>query len=124
MLFGINVIYGRQLKRAAIVEAEIDAMTLMTAGIPAVATLGAQFSKVKADMIRRSPIENLIIVRDNDAAGKRWQRQIIDELRQDLSLSIVTVNRAFKDVNEAGIDNMRTYFTRERRIRQIRKILL
>jgi DNA primase len=124
MLFGINVIYGRQLKRAAIVEAEIDAMTLMTAGIPAVATLGAQFSKVKADMIRRSPIENLIIVRDNDAAGKRWQRQIIDELRQDIALSIVTVNRAFKDVNEAGIDNMRTYFTRERRIRQIRKILL
>lgn len=123
MLFGINVIYGRQIKRAAIVEAEIDAMTLMSAGVPAVATLGAHFSKEKADQIRRSPIEELVIVRDNDAAGRRWQRQIIDELRKDLALSIVTVNRRYKDVNEAGIYNMKTYFTRQRRIKNI-KILL
>lgn len=123
MLFGINVIYSRRIKRAAIVEAEIDAMTLMSAGIPAVATLGAHISQEKTEQIRRSPIEELILIRDNDKAGRKWQRQVIEALRQDISLSIVTVNRRYKDVNEAGIDNMKTYFTRERRIRNI-KILL
>lgn len=123
MVFGINVLYSRQIKRAAIVEAEIDAMTLMAAGMPAVATLGAHFSRMKADMLRRSPIEELVIVRDNDAAGRRWQRQIIEELRRDIALSIVTVNQRYKDVNEAGIDNMKTYLSRERRIKNI-KILL
>ncbi|WP_028559820.1 toprim domain-containing protein [Paenibacillus pinihumi] len=127
LLFGLDVIYRRECKRAVIVEAEIDAMTVMTAGFPAVATMGSAFNRYKADLIRRSPVEELIVIRDNDAAGRKWQRAIIEELRGDVKVSVATVNSRYKDVNkaatESSVDQVARYVIRRHTLREI-KIML
>jgi len=116
MLFGIDIVHRRKVRRAALLEAEICAMTVMTAGMAAVATMGAAFTREKADLIRRSPIEELVLIRDQDAAGRKWQRSIIEELGGDVRLSIATVCRPYKDPNEAGVEQILTYIKRARRM--------
>lgn len=123
LLYGIDVVHKRSIRRAAIVEAEIDALTLMTAGIPALATMGAHFTQAKANLIRNSPIEEIVIIRDNDAAGRKWQRNIIETLRHDVTISVATVRGTYKDINEAGPDSARKYVARRRRINGIRILL-
>ncbi len=102
-------------------------MTVMTAGFPAVATMGSAFNRYKADLIRRSPVEELIVIRDNDAAGRKWQRAIIEELRGDVKVSVATVNSRYKDVNkaatESSVDQVARYVIRRHTLREI-KIML
>ncbi|MGF7045744.1 DNA primase [Paenibacillus sp. DS2015] len=100
MIYGINVIYSKRITRAAIVEAEVDAMTLMSAGIPAIATGGTAFNEAKRDLILRSPIEELTLFRDNDSAGIAWESRLISELGRGLELRRASVPEAYKDVNE------------------------
>lgn len=100
MLYAIDVIYKQRIKRAAIVEAEIDALTLMSAGIPAIATGGSAFTAEKSDLILRSPIETLLIVRDNDAAGRAWRNKVMAEMRGKIEVEIALVPRGYKDPNE------------------------
>jgi hypothetical protein len=101
LIYGIDVIYMKRIRRAAIVEAEVDAMTLMAAGFPAVATGGSMFSVIKRDIIVKSPLEEIVVVRDNDAAGRKWQRKVIAELAPYMSVKVAVVGSAYKDVNEA-----------------------
>lgn len=100
MIYGIDVIYSRRINRAAIVEAEIDALTLMSAGMPAIATGGTAFNAAKRDLILRSPIEDIVLFRDNDAAGRAWRNRIVTELRRKIGVSIALVPTQYKDVNE------------------------
>ncbi|MGF9711681.1 toprim domain-containing protein [Paenibacillus naphthalenovorans] len=102
LVYGIDVIYSRRIKRAAIVEGEVDAMTLMTAGMPAIATGGAtNWTRIKRDIIVRSPLEDIVIYRDNDAAGKAWARRIMADLSPYMSVRLAYVPGRFKDVNDA-----------------------
>lgn len=120
MLYGINIAYERRLQRAAIVEAEVDALTLMSAGVFAVATGGAAFTAAKRDLILRSPIEELTIFRDNDSAGKTWRNRIIAELGGRMELRIGVVPSRYKDVNEWGnADEIRRAYDRARSYRNI-----
>lgn len=101
LIYGIDVIHRHMIKRAAAVEAEIDALYLWTIGVPAIATGGAAFNDKKRDLILRSPIETLVLLRDNDAAGRAWRNEIAKSLRGRLRLEIARVPRGFKDANEA-----------------------
>ncbi|QOT13684.1 toprim domain-containing protein (plasmid) [Paenibacillus sp. JNUCC32] len=101
MLYGIDVVYARRLRKVALVEAEVDAMTLMSAGIPAIATGGAtSWNAGKRDMIARSPIEEVVILRDVDAAGRQWRNRIVADLRGSVGVSIAIVPSYVKDANE------------------------
>jgi len=119
MVYGLNVIYARRIKRAAIVEAEIDAMTLMSAGIPAIATGGTGFNGAKRELIVKSPLEEVIILRDNDAAGRTWRNRIIAELKDRVGLSIGIIRSGNKDVNEAGAEAAARSFERSRKLHRI-----
>lgn len=101
LIYGINIVYERNIKRVAILESEVDCLTLYSAGIPAIATGGAAFNDKKRDLILRSPIEEIIIVRDNDMAGRNWRNQIYEAFRGKIDVSLALVPRGFKDVNEA-----------------------
>lgn len=101
LIYGIDVIHSRRIKRAVAVEAEIDALYLWTIGVPAIATGGAAFNEKKRDLILRSPIETLVLLRDNDAAGRAWRNEVTESLRDRIRLEIALVPRGFKDVNEA-----------------------
>lgn len=110
LIYGIDVIYAQGIRRVAIVEAELDALVLWTMGMPAIATGGAAFNEKKRDLILRSPIEEIVLVRDNDAAGKQWRNEIVAALSGRLALSIALVPRGYKDIGEA-----RSIFTGEAR---------
>ncbi|MNW49401.1 DNA primase [compost metagenome] len=101
LIYGIDVIHARGIRKAAAVEAELDALVLWTLGIPAVATGGAAFNEKKRDLILRSPIEELVLVRDNDAAGRQWRNEIVAAFSGRLTLSMALVPRGYKDVGEA-----------------------
>ena len=101
MLYGIHIAYNRMIRKAAIVEAEIDALTLMSAGIYAIATGGTAFNRAKAELILRSPIEELTIYRDNDKAGRSWRNAIVRELSGKIDVKLAAVPAKYKDVNEA-----------------------
>jgi DNA primase len=101
LVYGIDVVYAKRIRQAAIVEGEVDAMTLMTAGIPAIATGGAtNWTKCKRDAIVRT-LDEVVIFRDNDAAGKTWARRIISELTPYMNVKVAAVPGRHKDVNEA-----------------------
>jgi hypothetical protein len=100
MIYGIHIAYKQRIRRAAIVEAEVDALTLMSAGIFAVATGGTAFTAAKRDLILRSPIEELTLIRDNDSAGRAWRNRIVAELSGKIELRIALVPTEHKDVNE------------------------
>jgi DNA primase len=73
-----ELVYGieRAQPTTIICEAEIDALSWMEAGYAAVAVGGASFNGWKRDLILRSPIEELIIVTDNDKAGGKLRKEI------------------------------------------------
>lgn len=101
MLYGIDVVYARRLRKVALVEAEVDAMTLMSAGIPAIATGGAtSWNAGKRDMIARSPIDEVVLYRDIDPAGRAWRNRVVSDLRGVVRLKCAIVPSYVKDVNE------------------------
>ncbi|RCX22897.1 DNA primase [Fontibacillus phaseoli] len=103
LIYGIDVIHSRNIKLAACVESEIDALYLWTIGVPAIATGGAAFNEKKRNLILRSPIETLVLLRDNDAAGRAWRNEIAESLQGRLRLEIALVPSGYKDPTEAGI---------------------
>jgi DNA primase len=119
MVYGIDVIYRRRIRKACVVEAEIDAMTLMSAGMACVATGGATFTEDKRRLIVQSPLEEIVIVRDNDRAGRRWRNDIYEALRKDVRISFATVPLAAKDPNEYaqayGVEALRAKMLRRLR---------
>lgn len=116
MLYGIHIAYQQRLRKAAIVEAEVDALTFMTHGIFAVATGGTAITDEKIALLKRSPIEELTIFRDNDDAGRLWQRRIISELRGHMRISLGQVTREYKDVNAAVVVGYNPKDFRSRRV--------
>ncbi|MBU5341257.1 toprim domain-containing protein [Caldifermentibacillus hisashii] len=101
LVYGMDLIYSRQIRRAAIVEAEIDAMSMWTAGMPAVAVGGSTFNAFKRDVILRSPIEELVIATDNDKPGERLRAEVERELGGLLRIGHKRFVGDVKDANEA-----------------------
>lgn len=82
-------------------EAEIDAMSWMTAGYQAMAVGGVAFNREQADIIRSLPISRLIIAGDNDKAGVRFNESVVQALRNDVRLAVLTYTHDMhKDANE------------------------
>lgn len=106
MLYGIDVIYRQKVKRAALVEAPIDALFLMTCGIPAVAVGGTAFNEAKRDLIIRSGIEEITLFTDNDAPGEEMKRKAIELLDGFVVLKEVVYPEGCKDPCDVGNHNM------------------
>lgn len=100
LVYGIDAVYAVKAKRVAICEAEIDALTWMTWGVPAIAVGGVSFNDKQADIIRRSPIEELIISSDNDKDGNKLRDAVINKLGAFVTLYNVEYPLGYKDVNE------------------------
>jgi DNA primase len=76
-------------------------MSWRTKGKPAVGIGGVAFTKMQADIIRRSPIERLYLAPDNDAAGEKLRESVLRELRGSVELFNVYMPAGIKDANEA-----------------------
>jgi 5S rRNA maturation endonuclease (ribonuclease M5) len=99
LVYGIDVVYAQRAKRAVICEAEIDAMSVMECGVPAIAVGGSAFNRTKAEIILRSPIEELTVLTDNDKAGRKLREEIIRHLAGKIRLRNAFVDGC-KDANE------------------------
>lgn len=115
MIYGIDIAYRRNIKRAVIVEAEIDSMSASTAGTFGLAVGGSEFTEEKANLLRRSPIEELLIAGDNDAAGEKLRWEIEKKMRGYMRLYNVEIAGA-KDFNALGIEGTREAIAAARRV--------
>lgn len=104
LIYGIDKVYKKNLKEVVICEAEIDALSWMTCGIPAIAFGNTAVPKAKLEMIRRSPIERLIKVMDNDGPGEKMSRLLDAGLRGYLAVDNVEIPAPYKDSNEALVN--------------------
>lgn len=110
IVYGMDAIYRNRAKEVVLVEGEIDALYVMTAGFSAIAVGGSAFSEEKAEVIRRSPIERVLIATDNDEAGEKLRSQVIEKLSGYCELAVVEFPPRYKDVNEIrDLDELRRY---------------
>ncbi|MFB5588509.1 toprim domain-containing protein [Bacillus cereus] len=100
LIYGLHLAYRRNIKRAVYCEAEIDVMSFMTAGVFGLANGGSSFNQRKADQLLKSPIEELVIVADNDPAGEKLRKELEKYLNGKIRLTNGYVS-GYKDANEA-----------------------
>ncbi|MGM0967003.1 MAG: toprim domain-containing protein [Bacillota bacterium] len=100
LIYGIETVYADRAKTAVLSEAEIDALSWRTAGFCGIATGGSKFSDRKAEIIAQSPIEYLIVVSDNDAAGLQLRKEVELKMRGKVRLAHGYITKGYKDANE------------------------
>ncbi|MEH6941632.1 toprim domain-containing protein [Bacillus sp. JJ722] len=101
LLWGLDAIYRERARTVVLCEAEIDAMSWRVAGYAAVANGGVAFNSAKRDLLVRSPIEELIIATDNDAAGEKLRAEVERAMVGYVRVRQAYVPAAVKDANEA-----------------------
>jgi 5S rRNA maturation endonuclease (ribonuclease M5) len=105
LLYGVHILHQKDyLDTVVVTEAEIDAMTAMTAGFPAVAVGGSQFNPKHTSALMQTNVKNVIIASDNDEAGAKLAKQIEDALSFHFNLYRVEFPDGAKDLNELGIE--------------------
>jgi 5S rRNA maturation endonuclease (ribonuclease M5) len=107
LVYNIDRIYKKRLTSAVLCEAEIDAMSFMTAGIPAIAVGHGGISKEQAELIRKSTLNEVYVCVDNDVVGNTLRQNIHKKLNGYKVLRDIILPRGYKDANEAlvaGID--------------------
>lgn len=84
-----------------IVESEIDALSLISQGEPAIAIMGSHIAEDQIKELERTPYRKFLIATDNDDAGRKGANQIKDLLIprgfRFFNLEWLT---EFKDVND------------------------
>lgn len=103
LVYGIDVVHRTGARTAALCEAPIDALswTEATRGeVIGVAVGGVTISQEQADLIKRSPIEELILAGDNDKAGAKFNSEIERKLRGHVRLVRIDYGE-HKDANES-----------------------
>ncbi|MFD2704689.1 toprim domain-containing protein [Salibacterium lacus] len=123
LVYGIDAVAGGEV---ALVESEIDALYLRTAGVRAVATGGAELmNEKKAEIIAASGVEAVVIVADHDAAGQRMKREAIELLRKypGVAAKVAGYPARYKDANEVGdMAAIRAYVTKSKYVRKMKPI--
>lgn len=108
LVWGLDVVNRMNAKRAALCEAEIDAMTWTASSMAyGIATGGVTFTDEQADLIRRSSIEELILAGDNDKAGRKFNEAVKRSLKGYVRLYEVDYGEK-KDANECGVDALKS----------------
>lgn len=103
LLYASHIVFKRELPEVVICEAEIDALTWMSVGKPAVAVGGASLSPRQLELLRKSPVERALICTDNDGAGEKLREQLAEGLSGYMRVGDVRVPAPYKDANEAHV---------------------
>jgi len=90
--------------RVLVVESSFDAIRLDQVGISAVATLGANVSRIQIELLQKY-FNNITIVADNDEAGGNMKDRIIEKLGS--RVSIITLEKQYKDVGDMTDEELR-----------------
>ena len=117
LVYGLDIVIERGITRAVLCEAEVDAMTWMSAGIFAIAIGGARLNDKQADMILSSGLTEILLGGDNDVAGRRFNEIVADKLRNKVELYDINYGMysQYKDANDIGVEGLRNITITNRR---------
>ena len=87
-----------------VVESSFDAIRLDQVGFPAVATLGANVSASQIRLLEKY-FNNVILVADNDEAGKIMKDKLIEKLGS--LISVITIDKRYKDIGDMDDETIR-----------------
>lgn len=86
-IFHVDMAVRRNWKRIVIVEGPLDALFLYQKKIPAVAILGTgSWTQQKVTTLASIGIEKAVVVMDNDKAGRKAKRKIVESLRPHMKV--------------------------------------
>lgn len=91
--------YKRRFGVVCVTEAEIDAMSVMTAGFPCVSTGGAALTMAQIDVIKGLPAHTLVLLPDDDEKGREWALK--------LEAAVTGYKREVTVVCGAGVDGVK-----------------
>lgn len=106
LIYGIDQVYKHDIREVIVCEAEIDALSWWTVGRAAIAIGGTSANEVQLELIRKSPIEKLVLAMDNDKPGAKLGRKLVQGLRGQVQMDYIRIP-TYKDANEAlvaGVD--------------------
>lgn len=92
-----------------VVESSFDAIRLDQCGIPAVATLGSTVSNMQCNLLEKY-FNNVIVVGDNDDAGKSMQEKIFTKIGGRATL--VSLPSRFNDIGEMEDSDINIFTTK------------
>jgi 5S rRNA maturation endonuclease (ribonuclease M5) len=92
-----NLHRARKYDTVYVVESSFDAIRLDQNGVAAVATLGANVSRTQTDLLTKH-FNDVIVIADNDDAGKEMQQKILDRLGHRVTL--IGLPDRFKDIGD------------------------
>ena len=87
-----------------VVESSFDAMRLDQIGLPAVATLGSMVSGTQMDLLKKY-FNNIILLADNDEAGKTMKQKMVERLGS--RLSTIELDDKYKDIGDMDDESIR-----------------
>jgi DNA primase len=88
-----------------VVESSFDAIRLDQVGFPAVATLGANVSASQMKLLEKY-FNNVVLVADNDEAGKIMKDKLIEKLGS--LISVINIDKKYKDIGDMDDDAIRS----------------
>lgn len=108
---------AENIKEVWITESEIDALSLISYGVPAVAIMGSHISEDQCRELERSPFRKYVLATDNDEAGRKGASQIkrllipkgfrFTNLRWETDLK--DVNDLIKNYGDSWVDYLTGY---------------
>ncbi|GAK03306.1 DNA primase [Geomicrobium sp. JCM 19037] len=122
LIYGNLILQKRRPSLIIMVEAEIDALYIMSAGFPAVAVGSAAFNSTKAALIAQSSVRDVTIMADHDDAGQALKRRIIAELHNypHINVRVAGFPAKYKDANDvSNKDELRSYIMNAKQVRRV-----
>lgn len=98
-IYLLNFIKKYGIKEVTIVESQINALTLWSWGIPAIATFGCGVTDKQAEILNRSGINHIFICFDGDDAGNHGTSKLINKLSKSILTDVIIMDPG-KDVND------------------------
>jgi DNA primase len=104
-----NISRARNFDVVYVVESSFDAIRLDQNGIPAVATLGATVSSTQCELLKKY-FNNVIVVGDNDDAGRGMQEKVLEKLGNRATL--ISLPNRFKDIGDMTDEDIQKLTTK------------
>ena len=105
-------ILNNNIKYAVVCESQINALTLQSLGISAIATFGCNVTKKQFDLLNRSCIRHYIIAFDGDDAGHRGVKKFMNNIRKDVFVDVLKLPQG-KDINDLTKEEIVELFEKE-----------
>ena len=99
-LFGAYNLKNKVNSLLYVFESEIDCLTCVDVGYPAVATMGSSISQEQIKIIKQLKVKQIVVAGDNDLAGEKLNNQLTKALQSFVKINRLSYPFGVKDINE------------------------